>query len=113
MKSGIPPFFTVFTDMVSTHTWWFNQRSDLIFVPTEIARQRGLSYRLKPDQIRVVGLPVTQRFCQPLESGQFFPDKIGWHQEPPVNLLIGGEMGWGLLPRWREPYRMLISIPLW
>jgi 1,2-diacylglycerol 3-beta-galactosyltransferase len=58
MKSGVPPFFTVVTDMVSTHTWWFNQRSDLIFVPTEIARQRGLVYGLKPDQIRVVGLPV-------------------------------------------------------
>ncbi len=81
--------------MVSTHTWWFNQRSDLIFVPTEIARQRGLSYGLKPDQIRVVGLPVAQRFCQPLESGQSFRDKMGWPQELPVILLIGGGDGMG------------------
>jgi 1,2-diacylglycerol 3-beta-galactosyltransferase len=99
MKSGIPPFFTVVTDMVSTHTWWFNQRSDLIFVPTEIARQRGLSNGLKPDQIRVVGLPVAQRFCQPLESGQSFRDKMGWSQELPVILLIGGGDGMGPLAK--------------
>jgi 1,2-diacylglycerol 3-beta-galactosyltransferase len=99
MKSGVPPFFTVVTDMVSTHTWWFNQRSDLIFVPTEIARQRALSYGLNPDQIRVVGLPVAQRFCQPLESGQSFRDKMGWSQELPVILLIGGGDGMGPLAK--------------
>jgi 1,2-diacylglycerol 3-beta-galactosyltransferase len=99
MKSGVPPFFTVVTDMVSTHTWWFNQRSDLIFVPTEIARQRGLAYGLKPDQIRVVGLPVAQRFCMPSESSQFFRDKMGWPQNLPVILLIGGGDGMGPLTK--------------
>jgi 1,2-diacylglycerol 3-beta-galactosyltransferase len=85
--------------MVSTHTWWFNQRSDLIFVPTEIARQRALSYGLNPDQIRVVGLPVAQRFCQPLESSQSFRDKMGWPQDLPVILLIGGGDGMGPLAK--------------
>ena len=99
MKSGVPPFFTVVTDMVSTHTWWFNQRSDLIFVPTEIARQRGLVYGLKPDQIRVVGLPVAQRFCQPLESSQSFRGRMGWPQELPVILLSGGGDGMGPLAK--------------
>jgi 1,2-diacylglycerol 3-beta-galactosyltransferase len=99
MKPGISPFFTVVTDMVSTHTWWFNHSSDLIFVPTEIARQKGLSYGLKPDQIRVVGLPVAQRFCQPLESGQSFRDRMGWPQELPVILLIGGGDGMGPLAK--------------
>jgi len=99
MKSGIPPFFTVVTDMVSTHTWWFNQCSDLLFVPTEIARQRGLSYGLKPDQIRVVGLPVAQRFCMPLESGQSFRAQMGWPQDLPVILLIGGGDGMGPLAK--------------
>ncbi len=99
MKSGVPPFFTVVTDMVSTHTWWFNQRSDLIFVPTEIARQRGLACGLKPDQIRVVGLPVAQRFCQPLERSQSFRGKMGWPQELPVILLIGGGDGMGPLAK--------------
>jgi 1,2-diacylglycerol 3-beta-galactosyltransferase len=89
-KSGFPPFFTVITDKVSTHTWWFNQRSDLIFVPTKIARHRALSYGLNPDHIRVVGLPVAQRICQSFESSQSFLDKIGWPQDLPVVLLIGG-----------------------
>jgi 1,2-diacylglycerol 3-beta-galactosyltransferase len=99
MKPGFPPFITVVTDMVSTHAWWFNQRSDLIFVPTEIARQRGLSYGLKPDQIRVVGLPVAQRFCMPSESSQYFRAKMGWPQDLPVILLIGGGDGMGPLTK--------------
>lgn len=99
LKPGFPPFITVVTDMVSTHTWWFNQRSDLIFVPTEIARQRGLVYGLKPDQIRVVGLPVAQRFCLPSESSQSFRAQMGWPQDLPVILLIGGGDGMGPLAK--------------
>src|SRR5262245_7931490 len=32
---GRPPFYTVVTDMVTTHALWFDTRSDGIFVPTE------------------------------------------------------------------------------
>ena len=99
LKPGFPPFMTVVTDMVSTHTWWFHQRSDLIFVPTEIARQRGLAYGLKPDQIRVVGLPVAQRFYLPSESSHSFRTKMGWPQYLPVILLIGGGDGMGPLTK--------------
>jgi 1,2-diacylglycerol 3-beta-galactosyltransferase len=27
LRPGLPSFFTVVTDLVSAHTWWFNQRS--------------------------------------------------------------------------------------
>ena len=38
-----PPFFTVVTDLVTTHALWFDTRADRIFVPTELARQRASS----------------------------------------------------------------------
>jgi 1,2-diacylglycerol 3-beta-galactosyltransferase len=99
LQPGSPPFITVVTDMVSTHTWWYNRRSDLVLVPTEIARQRGLSYGLRPDQIRVVGLPVAQRFCLPVENRRLIRTRLGWLQDLPVILLIGGGDGMGPLSK--------------
>ncbi|HEX7975228.1 MAG TPA: galactosyldiacylglycerol synthase, partial [Anaerolineales bacterium] len=60
-----PPFFTVVTDLVTTHALWYHPLSDLCIVPTEAARQRALIFGLRPSQVRVVGLPVADRFCQP------------------------------------------------
>ncbi len=99
MRPGSPPFITVVTDMVSTHSWWYNRRSDLVLVPTEIARQRGLAYGLRPDQIRVVGLPVAQRFCLPVGDRRPIRTRLGWPQDLPVILLIGGGDGMGPLAK--------------
>ena len=55
-----PPFVTVVTDMVSTHALWFDKRADLIIVPTEMAREKALSYHMPPDKVRVVGQPVSE-----------------------------------------------------
>ena len=38
LGSNRPPFYTVATDLVTTHALWFDARSDRIFVPTEAAR---------------------------------------------------------------------------
>jgi len=97
LQLGSPPFITVVTDMVSTHAWWYNRRSDLVLVPTEIARQCGLAYGLRPGQIRVVGLPVARRFCQPVEDRCQIRTRLGWPQDQPVILLVGGGDGMGPL----------------
>jgi len=97
LEPGFPPFITVVTDMVSTHAWWYDRRSDLVLVPTEIARQRGLAYGIHPDQIRVVGLPVAQRFCLPVGDRRLIRTRLGWPQDLPVILLIGGGDGMGPL----------------
>ncbi|MCE5207182.1 MAG: glycosyltransferase [Chloroflexi bacterium] len=97
LKTGSPPFITVVTDMVSTHALWYNRRSDLVLVPTEIARQHGLAYGLRPNQIRVVGLPVGQRFSLPVEDRCLIRGRLGWPQDLPVILLIGGGDGMGPL----------------
>lgn len=95
LKPDSSSLITVVTDMVSTHCLWFNHRSDLVLVPTDIARQNGLSYGLNPDQIRVVGLPVAQSFCKPFESRHLICSQLGWPQEKPLILLIGGGDGMG------------------
>ncbi|MGE5464610.1 MAG: MGDG synthase family glycosyltransferase [Syntrophothermus sp.] len=94
-----PPFINVVTDMVTTHALWFDNRADLILVPTETARQRAIKYRISPEKLRVVGLPVADRYCQPLGKKSIFRKKIGWPTDKPVVLLVGGGEGMGPLAK--------------
>lgn len=95
-KLGIP-FITVVTDLVSTHAAWYCNQADLVVVPTEEAYQRGLEMGLKADQMRVVGLPVADRFCKPLADERVLREQLGWRQDLPVAVLVGGGEGMGPL----------------
>ena len=94
-----PPFYTVATDLVTTHALWFDGRSDHIFVPTEAARERGLAARMPDDKIEVVGLPVADRYCTPIGNKRTPRKKLGWPQNKPIVLLVGGGDGMGPLAR--------------
>jgi 1,2-diacylglycerol 3-beta-galactosyltransferase len=94
-----PPFITVVTDLVTTHALWYHKDVDLCLVPTEAARQRGLLANLKPEQVKVVGLPVADRFCQPIGDKSALRQQLGWPPESPVVLLVGGGEGMGPLEK--------------
>jgi 1,2-diacylglycerol 3-beta-galactosyltransferase len=94
-----PPFINVVTDMVTTHALWYDNRADLILVPTETARQRALKYRMPPEKLHVVGLPVADRYCQPLGKKSTLRKKLGWPEDKPVVLLVGGGEGMGPLAK--------------
>jgi 1,2-diacylglycerol 3-beta-galactosyltransferase len=92
-----PPFITVVTDLVSTHALWFHRRTDLCFVPTDLARYRGLMHGLPPERIQVVGLPVKKRFCVPPGDKAALRGRLGWPADLPLILLVGGAEGMGRL----------------
>ncbi len=91
------PFVVVVTDMVSTHAFWYDSRADLVIVPTEAARRRGLEMGLSPRQVEVVGMPVAERFARPLGDKAALREKLGWPQDRLVVLLVGGGEGMGPL----------------
>jgi 1,2-diacylglycerol 3-beta-galactosyltransferase len=93
------PFVTIVTDLVTTHALWYHRRTDVCIVPTQAARQRALLLGMRPDQMQVVGLPVADRFCQPLGDRASLRAKLGWSQDLPVILLVGGGEGMGPLER--------------
>lgn len=90
-----PPFITVVTDLVTTHALWYHRQSDLCLVPTEEAKQRAIKFGLDEEQVQVVGLPVADRFCQPLGDRSALRAKFGWPQDRPLILLVGGGEGMG------------------
>lgn len=91
------PFVTVVTDLVSTHMFWYDRRVDLCLVPTQEAGQRALQAGLRREQVKVVGLPVAERFCQALGEAHELRARLNWPQERPVVLLVGGAEGMGPL----------------
>lgn len=90
-----PPFLTVVTDLVTTHAFWYHAQSDLTFVPTEEARQKALECGLKAGRVRVTGLPVARRFCQPPGDPLELRRMLGWPADRPMVLLVGGGEGMG------------------
>ncbi|MGC8856238.1 MAG: MGDG synthase family glycosyltransferase [Anaerolineae bacterium] len=92
-----PPFVTVVTDMVTTHALWFDKRADLILLPTETARQRAIRYHMPAEKLRVVGLPVADRYCAPVGDQAALRQKLGWPQDKPIALFVGGGEGMGPL----------------
>ena len=94
-----PPFITIVTDLATTHAMWYHPGVDQCLVPTEEARRRALKNNLSPDQVQVVGLPVADRFCQPSGDRTALRRLLGWPQDLPVAILIGGGEGMGPLEK--------------
>jgi 1,2-diacylglycerol 3-beta-galactosyltransferase len=92
-----PPFLTIVTDLVTTHALWYHRRVSLCLVPTEQARERALACGLRPDQVQVVGLPVSWRFCQPPGDPERLRADLGWPADRSMVLLVGGGEGMGPL----------------
>ncbi len=95
MKKSPTPFMTVVTDMVTTHAFWFDRRADLVVVPTEEAREVAVEFGIPAGNLRVVGLPVAERFRVPPADPLAFRDQEGWSRDLPVILVVGGGDGMG------------------
>lgn len=90
-----PPFMVVVTDLVSTHMFWYDRRVERCLVPTVPALDRGLMSGLKPDQLRVTGLPVHPDFARRLTDKASARAELGWDADLPAILLVGGGEGMG------------------
>jgi 1,2-diacylglycerol 3-beta-galactosyltransferase len=94
-----PPFYTVVTDLVTTHALWFDTRADRILLPTEQARERALQYHMRPEKLEVVGLPVAEQYCAPVGNKQALRRRLGWPEDLPIVLIVGGGEGMGPLAK--------------
>jgi 1,2-diacylglycerol 3-beta-galactosyltransferase len=90
-----PPYVVVVTDLVSTHMFWYDRRAETTLVPTQAAYDRGLMAGLRPDQMKVTGLPVHPRFAQGLKDKAVARRELGWNPDLPAVLIVGGGEGMG------------------
>ena len=99
MRRAPRPFITVVTDLVTTHAFWYDRRADLVVVATEAAKQRGIHFGIPEGNLRVIGLPVADRFCRPTGDPVEFRRRMGWREDLPVVLLASGGDGLGPVKR--------------
>ncbi len=94
-----PPFVTVVTDLVSTPIFWYDPRVDRCLVPTQIAYERGLKFGLKPEQLRVTGLPVHPQFSRAITDADraAVRAELNWDPDLPAVLMVAGGDGMGTL----------------
>jgi 1,2-diacylglycerol 3-beta-galactosyltransferase len=90
------PFVTVVTDMVKGYHTWYDSRTTLCLVPTELARQQAEKYQLAADQLEVVGQPVALKFATNIKKNKIdLHCKMETDPSRPTILLIGGGEGFG------------------
>jgi 1,2-diacylglycerol 3-beta-galactosyltransferase len=91
------PYLIVVTDLVSTHAAWFANEASQIIIPTQQAVRKAIRANVKPDQLKIIGLPVADRFCKPVGEKKVIKEELGWPEGKVVILLIGGGEGMGPL----------------
>jgi 1,2-diacylglycerol 3-beta-galactosyltransferase len=91
------PYLIVVTDLISTHTAWFASEATEIIIPTQQVIRNAYRASVKPEQLKVIGLPVDDRFCKPAGDKRVLKEKLGWPQDKTVILLVGGGEGMGPL----------------
>jgi len=92
-----PPFVTVVTDMVTTHSFWYDNRSDVILVPTQKAKSKAINDGIDPERIKVIGQPIARKYCAPLGDKSALREKLGWPKDKLMILAVGGGDGMGPL----------------
>jgi len=90
------PFITVVTDPVTFHRTWCHPQLDLVIVATERARLLARRYGMPDEKVRVIGLPVSEKFSALTEDQAALKHKLGWGEKPGV-LIVGGGEGMGPL----------------
>lgn len=97
-KRGIKtPYIIVVTDLVSTHTAWFTNDATKVIIPTEQAIRKALEAGVRPEKLKIIGLPVADRFCKPLADHVELRSRLGWPTDKLTVLLVGGGEGMGPL----------------
>ena len=93
------PYLVVVTDLVSTHVAWFNNRASEVIVPTQQAVTKARLANLSKEKIRVIGLPVADKFCHPVGDRKTLRARLGWPENKTMALLVGGGEGMGPLDK--------------
>jgi 1,2-diacylglycerol 3-beta-galactosyltransferase len=89
------PVITLVTDLVQAHASWFCSDIALCIVPSDVVRQKALACGLSPQQVKVVGLPVSLKFGQDSGGESELKEKLGLKPDLPALLVVGGGEGMG------------------
>ncbi|MCG3150285.1 MAG: Processive diacylglycerol beta-glucosyltransferase [Verrucomicrobiae bacterium] len=88
-----PALVGVLTDFVA-HRYWAHEMVDLYIAPNDATKATLVAQGVNPERISVRGLPVHQRFLQPIDKAAV-REWLGFKPGLPVILVMGGSLGLG------------------
>ncbi len=91
------PIVTVVTDLAKPHLGWYHPRVDRCLVPCVPAYRRGLAAGVPRERLRLAGHPAHPKFAMYKASKEEARRNLGWDEEEPTALLLGGGEGMGRL----------------
>lgn len=91
-KCGVR-LITVVTDY-KLHSWWVAPCTDYYVVASQEAKDGLIEWKVSPDKIKVLGIPIEPVFSKKLDRKEIF-DKTGLHDGIFTVLVIGGGFGVG------------------
>lgn len=76
---------------------YFHSNADVTLVPCETSFARGVEAGIPPERLRRIGFPVRPRFANYRASKAEARRELGWDENCPTVLLLGGAEGVGAL----------------
>ncbi len=92
-----PLLMSVVTDLGGVHRLWFSKHDDMCAVPTSMVRTQAVNAGIGPNRLLETGIPVNPRFGSPRADRAALRRDLGWSQDLPTLLLLGGGAGVGPL----------------
>jgi 1,2-diacylglycerol 3-beta-galactosyltransferase len=89
------PYAIVVTDLASVHPLWYHREARRCFVASDAGYQAGLVAGMRPDQLRLCGLPVRPIFAEPVRPKAELRAELNMDLSLPAVLLVGGGEGIG------------------
>ncbi len=89
------PIVGILTDY-APHLYWFHETVDMYIVPSESVKQRFLARGIDASRVRVMGIPIDQRFTEATNREET-ARRFGLDLAQPVILIMGGGSGFGPL----------------
>lgn len=85
------PVIGVVTDYIA-HSYWVDPDVNLYIVPTIEGKERLARLGVNKNNIEVIGIPISPRFCMPLDARKL-KQKLKIDSGKPVVLVMGGSQG--------------------
>lgn len=84
------PLLTVVTDLSTVHSLWFHKGIDLCMTPTEDVYAQAVDFGLKPQQIRITGIPVHPTLAVNRDT-TLLRNELGWQPDKVTVLAVGSK----------------------
>lgn len=85
------PTITVITDLTTIQRMWYHPVSDICVVPTQVAYDKAIEQKLKPAQVRQLGIPVHPDLSAEQRDKTSIQRELGWATDLVTLLVVGSK----------------------